>query len=85
MTSGSIGVLLNIVNIDRAILATANSEWQKVAMVIAKVGSTNTDDFTDDEDDFELIAERIEVLIGEGRLIADGDTSNWRRSEIKLA
>lgn len=53
-------------------------------MVIAKVGTTNSDDFTEDEENLELIAERIEVLIGEGRLIAEGDTSNWRHSEIKL-
>lgn len=84
MTSGSIGLLLNIANIDSAILATASNNWQKVAMVIAKVSVTNRADFTEDEDDFELIAKRVEALIDKGRLVAEGDTTNWRRSEIKL-
>ncbi len=84
VASGSIGVLLNIANIDSAILATASNHWQKFAMVIAKVSVTNRSDFTEDEDDFELIAKRVEALIYEGRLVAEGDTTNWRRSEIKL-
>ncbi len=84
VTSGSIGVPLNITKIDDAILAAASNNWQKIAMIIAKVAPANADAFADDEDDFELVAKRIEALIGEGRLIAEGDTSNWRRSEIKL-
>ena len=81
VTSGSIGVLLNIAKIDRAILATANNNWQKVATVIAKVSLTNRDDSTEDEYDFELIANRVEALLDEGRLIDEGDISHWRRSE----
>ena len=84
VTSCSIGVLLNIGKVDNAILATTSNNWQKVAMVIAKVSVITVDDFTEDEDDFELIAKRVEVLIGEGRLVGEGDVSNWRRSEIKL-
>jgi hypothetical protein len=75
---------MNIVSIDSAILATARSDWQKVAMVIAKVSASNRADFTEDEDDFELIAQRIAAMIDEGRLVAEGDAKNWRRSEVKL-
>jgi hypothetical protein len=84
MTSGLTGVLMNIVTIDSAILATASNDWQKFGMVIAKVSSSNRADFTEDEDDFELIAQRIEAMIDEGRLVAEGDAKNWRRSEVKL-
>ena len=84
VTSCSNGVLLNIGKVDNAILATTSNNCQKVAMVIAKVSVKTVDDFTEDEDDFELIAKRVEGLIGEGRLVGEGDVSNWRRSEIKL-
>lgn len=53
-------------------------------MVIAKVSVTNRADVTEAEDVFELIAKRVEALIDEGRLVAEGDATNWRRSEVKL-
>ncbi len=75
---------MNIVAIDTAIMAIANSRWQKIAMLVARVANTVPDAFTEDEDDFELIASGIDALIASGNLLADGDTSDWRRSEVKL-
>jgi len=64
--------------IDRQIIAYAKLDWQKVAMIIAKVGQpTNTD--------YEKIASRIGVLVAEGKLQSQGDISNWRFSEVRLS
>ena len=51
--------------IDRQIIAYAKLDWQKVAMIIAKVGQpTNTD--------YEKIASRIGVLVAEGKAAITG-------------
>jgi hypothetical protein len=31
-----------------------------------------------------LIARRIEALVRDGRLVAQGDITNWRHSEVRL-
>jgi len=64
--------------IEEAILLAVGNRWTKVAKVIGKVAvamGTNVPT--------EVISEHIEVLIRAGRLEAQGNTKNWRFSEVR--
>jgi hypothetical protein len=52
--------------IDEAILSNVNTTWKKVALVVVKVANESGISFSDEEDDFEVIAQHIEFLVGEG-------------------
>ena len=68
--------------IDEAILAATPTRWAKVAFVIAKVEKMFRTDLGVDIE-LDPIAERIEALIREGRLAAQGNVKNWRYSEVR--
>jgi len=38
-----------------------------------------------EEEDYELLAERLEQLVASGRVVAQGDLKQWRASEVRLA
>jgi hypothetical protein len=38
----------------------------------------------DKAEGYEIISRRIEALVHDGRLLAHGDTKNWRCSEVRL-
>jgi hypothetical protein len=62
--------------IEGAVLLAVGDRWTKVAKVIGKVAmGTNVPT--------EVISEHIEVLIRAGRLEAQGNTKNWRFSEVR--
>lgn len=65
--------------IDTQIVDAAGKHWRKVAFIVAKVGQTNGDV------DYSVVADRIRELVREGRLLAQGDLADWRRSEVRLA
>ncbi len=68
--------------IDELILRFATERWKKVAMVTADV-MFETDPDMSDISDIE-VAERVKLLVEQGRLHAQGDLSNVRFSEIRL-
>jgi len=68
--------------IDEAILSNVSATWKKVALVVVKVANESGISFADEDDDFEVVAQHIELLVGEGRLLAQGNLKNWRSSEI---
>ncbi len=68
--------------IDEAILSHVSTKWKKVALVVVKVADESDVSFSDDEDDFEIIAQHLELLVGEGRLLAQGNLKDWRNSEV---
>ena len=70
--------------LDELILSTASPRWQKVAMIIAMVARDERFLVTYSDNQLALIADRIEHLVTEGQLAAQGDISNWRRSEVRL-
>lgn len=70
--------------LDELILSTASSNWQKVAMIIARVSRDERFSSGASENELTLISDRIGRLVAEGRLTAQGDISNWRHSEIRL-
>ena len=71
--------------LDQLILSSTSSSWQKVAMVIATVSYDKRFSSEVADDRLTVIANQITRLVADGRLIAQGDISNWRHSEIRLA
>ncbi len=75
---------MNTSRIDEAILSVAQPHWRKVAMIIGKTADVDGVGVTDDDEGHEIIAARIEALVGEGRLVAQGNLKKWRNSEVRL-
>ena len=75
---------MNTPEIDSAILSAVGEHWTKVAMVIARVVDALRHDLPPGDEGYELISRRIEGLVHEGRLVAKGNTKNWRFSEVRL-
>jgi hypothetical protein len=72
--------------IDEAILSLLsadNGHWRKVAMVVYRVAYAMGNDLPEGDAGYQLVARRIEALVSEGRLAAQGDTKNWRFSEVR--
>ncbi len=78
------GACMNNVRIDQAILAAAKPTWLKVAMVIVTAAKAVGMDVPEEEEGYKVISSRIEALVHEGRLAAQGDLRRWRHSEVRL-
>ena len=74
---------MNTSELDSAILEAVGERWTKIAMVIARVVDAVRHDLPEHEG-YEIISRRIEALVHDGRLLAQGDTKNWRFSEVPL-
>jgi hypothetical protein len=74
---------MNTSRIEDAILSAVGDRWMKVAMVIAKVSRALGTDLPSGDEGGEAISDRIDHLILCGRLEAQGDTKNWRFSEVR--
>ena len=68
--------------LDNLILSAAKTHWQKTAMIISKIVQRSEDNHCDVS--YEKVAERIEHLVSENRLVSQGDLSCWRFSEVRL-
>jgi hypothetical protein len=72
--------------IDEAIISSlsdVNGRWNKVVMVIGRVANAMGNDLPEGDDGYQLVARRIEALVSEGRLVAQGNIKNWRFSEVR--
>ena len=69
-------------NLDNIILSVVNNEWQKTAMIISKV--FDSPDFSKKDNTAQSIAERIYVLIDNGKLAVKGNMRRWRDSSVRL-
>ncbi|MGB2898327.1 MAG: hypothetical protein WBB89_03605 [Candidatus Acidiferrum sp.] len=69
------GVILSLLSID--------GRWKKVAMVIIRVADAMGNDLPEGDDGYQLVARRIEALVSEGHLAAQGNIKNWRFSEVR--
>jgi hypothetical protein len=70
--------------IDDAVLAVADERWHKVAMIIIRAAERLGSQLPQGDAGHDLIAQRIAALVEDGRLIAQGDISRWRHSEVRL-
>ncbi len=80
----SFGVTMTSSQIDDAVLAVAQPSWRKVAMIIVKATDRLGSDLPEGDDGHHLVAQRIGALVSAGRLIAQGDITLWRHSEVRL-
>jgi hypothetical protein len=69
--------------IDDAVLAVAQATWKKVAMIIVEAAGKLGNKFPGTDAGYELVANRIEALIHDGRLEARGNTKKWRSGEVR--
>ena len=69
--------------IDEAIMSVAGASWRKIALVISKVTNTMCSDLPEVDFGKNLVAERIESLVRDSRLLAQGDIKKWRHSEVR--
>jgi hypothetical protein len=70
-------------DIDAAILAVVETSWRKVAMIISRSADRLGRDLPEGDDGYQLIAKRIQALVSDGRLTAQGDVTRWRHSEVR--
>jgi len=75
---------MNTPEIDSVILSAVGERWTKVAMVIVRVADALSDGLPPGDEGYEVISRRIEALVHDGPLAAQGDTKNWRFSEVRL-
>ena len=75
---------MTLSEIDNAILAVANERWQKVAMIIGRATKRLGGELPRSDVECDLIAQRIAAVVDDGRLVARGDISRWRHSEVRL-
>ena len=71
--------------IDEVILSIAESSWRKVAFIVDTVKNTMGANLPEGDAGYDLVAKRLESLVRDGRLLAQGDLKNWRHSEVKKA
>ena len=76
---------MNVPEIDAAIMDSVNESWSKVAMVIVRAEDVLGQIAPDREESMRVIANRIESLVGSGKLISQGNLSKWRNSEVRKA
>jgi|GEM_PF-1868738 hypothetical protein len=70
--------------IDNAILSVASRHWLKVARILVDVARVKGVEVPETDKGLRIIAKRIEVLVQEGRLVAQGNLRKWRHSEVRL-
>jgi hypothetical protein len=69
--------------LDAALLGSINASWTKVALVLARAAKTPGLVFSEEEDEYEILAKRLEQLVATGVIQSRGDISQWRFSEIR--
>jgi hypothetical protein len=69
--------------IEEAILFAVGDRWTKVAMVIANVADAMGTALATGDEGYEEVFEHIKVLVRAGRLEAQGNTEDWRFSEVR--
>jgi len=69
---------MNTSEIDSVILSVVGERWKKTAMLIARVADALSHGLPPGDEGYELISRRVEALVNEGRLAAQGDTALQR-------
>ena len=54
-------------------------------MVLSRAAKASGLVFAEDEDEFEILKERLAQLVASGQLLAQGDIREWRFSEVRLS
>jgi hypothetical protein len=70
--------------IDNAIRAVVQHTWRKVAMIVVTAAANLGPGLPEGDTGYQLIAKRIKALVRDGHLLAQGNLSRWRHSEVRL-
>ena len=73
---------MDVDELDATILSHARERWQKVARVAAETMQDRGLDPSDKQ--LDIVVARVCALVGGGRLVAQGDLSRPRFSEVRL-
>lgn len=68
---------------DEAILAAAGDRWTKIAKVIVEAARTVDGTLPVEANRYEEIGLRVESLVTQGQLEAQGNIKSWRYSEVR--
>jgi hypothetical protein len=74
---------LNNSQIDEAILSVTPTSWRKVAVVIGMTAKHLGDNLPKGDTGLDPVADRMEAVVYDGRLLAQGDLKKWRHSEVR--
>ncbi len=76
---------IDIEKIDQWLLQNITTQWQKVAMVVAKaIGESDREELLTNVPDV-FFGMRVKALVSEGKVISQGNLKKMRFSEIKYA
>jgi hypothetical protein len=70
-------------HIDEAVLSVTPQIGKKVALVISQVVKMLGNKLPEGEAGFDLVANRIEGLVQDGRLLSRGDVKSWHYSQVR--
>jgi hypothetical protein len=70
-------------DLDAALFASIGQTWVKVAKVLGLATQAPYLAFHDDEDEHAALAVRLEKLVANGAILARGDLTQWRFSEVR--
>ncbi len=73
---------MNVDELDATILSHARERWLKVAMVAARTMQERGLGLSDEQ--FDIVVARVRALVARGRLVAQGNLSHPRFSEVRL-
>jgi hypothetical protein len=73
---------MDVDDLDAAILSHADERWLKVARVAAETMQERGLDPSDEQ--LDVIVARMRALVAQGRLVAQGNLSRPRFSEVRL-
>jgi len=74
---------MDVDGLDATILSHARENWLKVAMVVARTMQDRDLGLSDEP--FDIVVARVRALVARGRLVAQGDLSRPRFSEVRLS
>ena len=73
---------MDVDELDATILSHAHERWLKAAMVAARTMQDRGVDPTDEQ--LDIVVARMRALVARGRLVAQGDLTLPRFSEVRL-
>ena len=73
---------MDVEELDATILSHARERWLKAAMIAARTMQNRGLGLTDEQ--LEIVVARARALVAQGRLVAQGNLSRPRFSEVRL-
>jgi hypothetical protein len=74
---------MNLDELDAAILSHVEGRWLKVARIASR--ALNDFGIPPSDDQLEIVIARLRALVAQGRLLAQGNLSRPRYSEVRLS